>query len=187
MKALDRYLQRVRIKKALKFIKDNSTILDIGSAEGLLFKKLGTKLKRGVGVDPILEKDLTGPNYALYKGLFPAACPTDVQYDAITMLAVLEHIPTAIQKEFAKNCYDQLKPKGRVIITVPSQRVDDILKILEKLRLIDGMSLEEHYGFDPTNTGSIFSPDMFTLIHHSKFQLGLNNLFVFEKIQGMTK
>jgi hypothetical protein len=68
-----------------------------------------------------------------------------------------------------------------VIVTVPSPRVDDILGVLTRLRLVKGMSLEEHYGFDPAQTESVFSPPRFRVAHRGRFQLGLNNLFVFEK------
>jgi predicted SAM-dependent methyltransferase len=97
------------------------------------------------------------------------------------MLAVLEHIPKSKQKEFAIACYNKLKPGGRVIITVPSPKVDLILSGLKIIRLVDGMSLEEHYGYNPRDTETIFDKDMFKLVHHSRFQLGLNNVFVFEK------
>jgi len=51
------------------------------------------------------------------------------------------------------------------------------------LKMIDGMDVrDEHYGYDTTKTEDIFTSDSsMRLIHHSKFQLGLNNLFVFEK------
>jgi hypothetical protein len=44
------------------------------------------------------------------------------------------------------------------------------------------MSLEEHFGFEPKDTPRIFSNPRFKLITHTSFQLGLNNLFVFERI-----
>jgi predicted SAM-dependent methyltransferase len=97
-------------------------------------------------------------------------------------LAVLEHIPTAQQSQLALNCHNYLLPKGRLIITVPSPQVDQILEILLKLKLIEGMSLEEHYGYKPEDTERIFAAPLFSLLHKEKFQLGLNNLFVFEKI-----
>jgi hypothetical protein len=65
---------------------------------------------------------------------------------------------------------------------VPAKTVDHVLSALRFLRLIDGMSLEEHYGFEPGDTVRIFSPPAFRLLHHSRFQAGLNHLFVFEKI-----
>jgi predicted SAM-dependent methyltransferase len=98
------------------------------------------------------------------------------------MLAVLEHIPREEQVQLSKEFYHYLEAKGRVIITVPSSFVDHILWVLSKLRLVDGMSLGEHYGFKANETPALFNLEQFKLIKHKKFQLGLNNLFVFEKI-----
>ena len=118
--------------------------------------------------------------YVLYPGLFPEALPS-VKCDVITMLAVLEHIPADGQAELAAACHEILNPGGRVVVTVPSPRVDTILDVLGRLRVIDGMSLEEHYGFEPEDTLRVFGPPAFRLAESSRFQLGLNNLFVFEK------
>jgi 2-polyprenyl-3-methyl-5-hydroxy-6-metoxy-1,4-benzoquinol methylase len=73
------------------------------------------------------------------------------------MLAVLEHIPEPQQRPLAESCARFLKPAGVLVITTPSPRVDRILNLLLALRLIDGMSLEEHYGFDPRQTPALFS------------------------------
>jgi hypothetical protein len=43
------------------------------------------------------------------------------------------------------------------------------------------MSLDEHYGFDPGRTEAVFAPPAFRLAARRRFQLGLNNLFVFER------
>ncbi len=182
MKAIDRYLQSVRIKKAKKFINKNDTVLDIGSVDGVMFEAWEGYIGKGIGVDPTLQETIIKPNYVLYPGYFPDACPKGETFDAITLLAVLEHIPTNEQENLAMNCHAFLKNKGKLIITVPSPQVDLILEVLTKLKLIDGMSLEEHYGFEPKHTPIIFSEPRFKLIHQSHFQFGLNNLFVFEKI-----
>ena len=70
-----------------------------------------------------------------------------------------------------------------MIITVPSPFVDQILKVLTTLRLVHGMSVEEHHGYDIKQTAQIFSAPNFRLLSHERFQLGLNNLFVFERTQ----
>ncbi|MFN4083911.1 MAG: class I SAM-dependent methyltransferase [Bacteroidia bacterium] len=182
MKALDRYLQNVRINKAKKFIRQNDAVLDIGSVDGIMFEKLKGIIKKGIGIDPILKKAVITDLYTLLPGYFPDACPDGQTFDCITMLAVLEHIPLHVQQQLAQNCHKILNPNGRVIISVPSPQVDKILDILTKLKLIEGMSLEEHYGFNAKQTPLVFPEPYFKLIHYNSFQFGLNNFYVFEKI-----
>ena len=101
-------------------------------------------------------------------------------FDAITLLATLEHIrdKSSIARESAR----LLRPGGRVVITVPSPLVDKILDFLILLRIVDGMSLEEHHGFLPDELPGIFIPAGFRLMKKQKFQFGLNNLYVFERL-----
>jgi 2-polyprenyl-3-methyl-5-hydroxy-6-metoxy-1,4-benzoquinol methylase len=181
LKALDRYLQRARIARARPFIRDGDVVVDVGCADGTLLDRLGDAIARGYGVDPTLEEEREAGRYTLYPGRFPEALPRDLECDAIVMLAVLEHVPAASQPALAEACHTMLRPGGRVIVTVPSPRVDDILAVLSRLRLIKGMSLEEHYGFDPAETEAVFAPPRFRVARRERFQLGLNNLFVFEK------
>lgn len=181
MKTLDRYLQNVRINKAKKFIRKNDAILDIGSVDGVMFEKWKKDISYSYGVDPILEHEIKTDYFTLLPGKFPEDIPKNLTFNAITMLAVLEHIPKEVQETMSRDFFKLLKPKGRVIITVPSPQVDTILEVLLKLKLVDGMSLEEHYGFKPSDTETIFSKG-FKLIKKKKFQLGLNNLYVFEKV-----
>ena len=49
------------------------------------------------------------------------------------------------------------------------------------MNLADGMSLDEHHGFDPSTTAYIFDHHGFALEYRRKFQIGLNHLFVFRK------
>ena len=110
--------------------------------------------------------------------------PVVEPFDAVTMLAVLEHFPAEAYESLAEGCRRFLIPGGKVIITVPSHRVDQILPVLVKLRLVHGMSLEEHHGYEVHHTTEIFSPPYFTLVCHKTFQMGLNNLFVFKTTQS---
>ena len=180
MKALDRFIQSWRIRRIRPFLNSGARVLDVGTSDGALFRQI-PKLGPSIGIDPDLEPHATGPNTQFIKWLFPADLPETEPFDAITMLAVLEHIPPDIQPILARDCFAHLQPGGLLLITVPAPAVDYILAGLRFFRLIDGMSLEQHYGFEPSMTQELFESAGFRLKRHATFQLGLNHLFVFEK------
>jgi 2-polyprenyl-3-methyl-5-hydroxy-6-metoxy-1,4-benzoquinol methylase len=182
VKALDRFLQRWRIAKARRYIPTGACVLDLGCADGALFRQLRPHLSKGVGIDPNLNHTVHADCWKLIAGRFPEDLGDEGPFDVITMLAVLEHIPPRHQHQLAIDCARLLKPGGCIVITVPAPSVDRILGLLKMGRLIDGMSLEEHYGFNPSDTASIFSVGGLRLATTRKFQLGLNNLYVFQKI-----
>ena len=181
MKFTDRFLQNWRIAKARPFIPAGARILDVGSADGVLFQRIKDAQPGSMGIDPTLKTNTRIGPVQLWAGCFPQDLPAVEPFDVITMLATLEHFPPAQYDSLKNGCARFLKPGGRLIITVPSPAVDQILKVLKWLRLIDGMSLEEHHGYDVGRTPAIFSEDLFVLRRRATFQLGLNNLFVFER------
>ena len=181
MKSLDRYLRDVRIAKAKTYLREGDRVVDVGCGDGELFRQLSGQLGHCVGIDPLIDKTEQTAEYTLIPGLFPQALPRGVSCDAITMLAVLEHLPPTEQAKLADVCAGLLSSGGRIVITVPSPRVDQILHVLLWLRLIDGIAVHEHYGFKPADTPGIFPAPRFRLLVRRRFQFGLNNLFVFEK------
>jgi 2-polyprenyl-3-methyl-5-hydroxy-6-metoxy-1,4-benzoquinol methylase len=181
MKALDRLLQRWRIAKTGPFIAKGSRVLDVGCSDGVLFRQLAERIGEGVGIDDDLETPVKTTNVELLPGTFPESLASREPFDVICMLAVLEHVPRERQPAVARGCAELLRPGGYLVITTPEPVVDHILDALKFLRLIDGMSLDEHYGFEPRETPAIFEGHGLKLVRRRRFQLGLNNLFVFRR------
>lgn len=180
MTKIDRLLQRWRFAKAARFIPNGARVLDIGSDDGAMFEYLGERLGRGVGIDPAAPARSNG-RWVVIGGRFPEDVPGG-RFDVITALAVLEHISDDALASFRDACIERLEPGGRFIATVPSPAVDRILHVLERFKLIHGMALHEHHGFEATSTPQVFSAPELRLMRARRFQLGLNHLFVFERL-----
>jgi 2-polyprenyl-3-methyl-5-hydroxy-6-metoxy-1,4-benzoquinol methylase len=183
VKKADFYLQKIRIGKVIPFIKRGDHILDVGSGEGALFKCLEEKRIpfTGVGFDPEIVHEIHSPNFTIFKEWFPSPKIENRIFDVITALAVLEHIPEDALQKFIRDCNHHLKVGGLILLTVPSPRVDQILNLLIRLRVLDGMEVGQHHGYDTGLTQPLLGKNGFSLVKHAKFQLGLNNLFVFQK------
>jgi SAM-dependent methyltransferase len=179
MRILDRILQNWRARMARPWITAGAAVLDIGCHQGEFLNSLGEHIGPSVGLDP-LTKPLVKPRYRLLAEPFLEPAPfQDQSFDVVVMLATLEHIKD--KAPLARECNRLLRPGGRVIITVPSRRVDTIVDWLCRLGLADGMSLEEHHGYDPSTTPAVFGEHGFELEKWRTFQLGLNHLFVLRK------
>ena len=64
--------------------------------------------------------------FRFIRGHAPEAVPEHDRYDAITLLAVLEHIPPDAQRDLAATCRLLVRDRGRVVCTVPSPKVDSL-------------------------------------------------------------
>lgn len=172
MKYLDKFLRDWRIRVAGEYVRSNDKILDIGCFDGHLFEALKPKhIQPSIGLDPLIDETKKLNEHRLISGRFPDAISESTTFDCITMLAVLEHIPREEQQQYNETFFNCLNPSGRIIITVPSPFVDQILWVLRKLNLVDGMSLDEHYGFKTKEVFLLFDSEKFRLLTHKKFQL----------------
>jgi 2-polyprenyl-3-methyl-5-hydroxy-6-metoxy-1,4-benzoquinol methylase len=178
-KLLDRILQRWRFSKARPFVRPGDRVLDVGCGDGAFFRYLGARLGSGLGVDSMLAEPIEGDRYRLVPGSFPDDVRTSERFDVITMLAVLEHLPEGAVEKVPHRCRDLLRPGGRVVATVPSPAVDTLLHILIRLRLMRGTAVHEHHGFEPSAVPAMFTREGFAALVSKRFELGLNNLFVF--------
>jgi 2-polyprenyl-3-methyl-5-hydroxy-6-metoxy-1,4-benzoquinol methylase len=177
---VQRILQWLRIFKVRPYIPRGARVLDIGCADGALFRQLGRRIGSGIGVDPELARSVANGRFQLIADSIPGDLAGS-QFDAATMLAVVEHLPEDVITAMCDQCVRLLKPGGVLLITVPSPKVDGILKVLMWLRLAGNMSFEQHHGFDPRTVPARFGGTGLELVKHAKFQFGLNNLYVFRR------
>lgn len=177
----DHIIQLWRMQVAARWIPRGSRVLDIGCHQGEFLKYLGQKIAPSAGLDPLYQGDGHFGDHILYPKEFNEGLPfKEGSFDTVTLLATIEHMHN--KEAIAREARRLLRPGGLVIITVPSPFVDKILSILLIFRVVDGMSLEEHHGFSPDELPAIFVQEGFRLAKMQKFQLGLNNLFVFERL-----
>ena len=183
MRRVDYILRNWRYKVVEPHVPRGCALVDIGGYDGSLIMRLYDKMERGVCIDPLIEEKRDGKiEFIKYRITDKLPLP-DSSFDVATMLAVFEHLGDS-RELVASEIFRILRPGGIALLTVPDSAVDHILKVLIKLRLIDGMSFEEHEHFDSAETVTIFEQRGFTLRKRVKFQMGLNNLFVFEKGQA---
>jgi SAM-dependent methyltransferase len=180
---VDRYGRRLRLEHARPFIERGARVLDIGCGDGTLFQEFDDLIATGVGIDPDAPPT-TGSRFVFVRGVYPDDMHDDgSSFDALVGLAVLEHLTSSQQAAMASACFRDLRPGGRLILTVPSAAVDPILHVIRRVGLGDRktMHLHEHHGFKVSETPQIFERVGFILITRRHFELRLNNLFVFTK------
>ncbi len=181
MRIGDYFIQWWRMQVAARWIPNGSRVLDIGCHQGEFLEMLGEKIAPSVGIDPLLQPGRDSKGHQLLSMEFQRGLPfEDGSFDVIVLLATIEHMQQ--KSDVARESGRLLRKGGRVVITVPSLLVDKILSLLLFFRIVDGMSLEEHHGFSPDDLPAIFLPEGFRLERVRRFQLGLNNLYVFERV-----
>ena len=178
---MDYTLQKWRGSIAANYVCHGDRLLDVGCYDGWFLTKVRHKTTATLG----LERDIPS---ALLPAIRHRLLASDVvqglpfpadAFDVVSLLAVFEHLTDyhRVVGELAR----VLRPGGRVILTVPGGQVDHVLSILITLGVADGMSLEEHHGYQAQETPALFATHGFEMRTWHRFQFGLNNLFVFEK------
>ena len=68
------FIQRCRMRQALRFVPTNARVIDIGAQEGELFTALGKALERGFGIEPLRPTKLEAVNFTVVPFFFPRYC-----------------------------------------------------------------------------------------------------------------
>lgn len=176
---VDSLLESFRFSKAKPHVPKGASLLDIGAGDGAFLQHLHGHIHTGVGIDASLTQSVEFGVCRLVKGYFPRDFNENRTFDVITMLATVEHIAMDGLPKVADACWDYLKPGGHVIITVQHPRVEGLLNLLKKFKIVEGFSMHQHYGFDPECLPDIFN--RWQLVQKERWGFGCNNLFLFGK------
>jgi len=115
-------LLKYKTKEVLVYCKGRD-ILDVGCGVGILTKALATKNRKVIGIDGSSEKiDIArrenNTQNITYKCVLFEDYKPKSRFNRVIMTNVLEHVKDPVK--FLKKTKTWLKPKGKVIITVPN-------------------------------------------------------------------
>jgi ubiquinone/menaquinone biosynthesis C-methylase UbiE len=180
--AFDRFVARRRFEAALPHLKKGSCVCDFGCGTNAPFLEYAkARVSRGVGIDDVGGGSGIG-NWTILTGDITKRLPLpDSEFDHVTMLAVLEHLPAP--EPVLREAFRLLTPGGSLILTWPQQMVDPILKFFSRLGMVaNELGLEEHQKRIPvTDLQAMLTRVGFTEFKHRRFELGLNNLLIATK------
>ncbi len=143
---LEGFLAKKRTARANSLLKQvrNGKILDIGCGSYPYFL-LNNHFTEKYGIDPSLKntklKNIELKNLDVTKSKLPFR---DNFFDAVTMLAVFEHLDHGKINFVLKEINRVLKKDGALVITTPSPWSDKILKNMARLDLVSKEEIHEH-------------------------------------------
>jgi 2-polyprenyl-3-methyl-5-hydroxy-6-metoxy-1,4-benzoquinol methylase len=155
---LERFLQNYRFKVVKKYLIGD--VLDFGGNEGEL-KKLVKGRYLAVNYD----------HSAMENGNF----------DTIVALAVIEHINIDEVYNIFKKFKKALNQNGIIFLTTPTLPAKPVLELLAFLGIVDKENIREHkHYWTKKEIFALAENSGFKVKKYKKFQLGFNQLAVFE-------
>lgn len=179
---LERFLSRKRAAIARNLLRDvprSGRILDLGCGSHPLFL-IGSGFHERHGVDQILtdERRTDGILLQPYDATRDARLPfTDQYFDAVTMLAVFEHVEPRYLTPLLAEIRRVLRHGGILVLTTPAAWTDPVLRFLARLRLVSSEEIDEHkgaYDHDQIRHYLVqggFDPEQ---LRFGSFELGMN-------------
>lgn len=105
----------------------------------------------------------------------PALPFRSASFDAVTMLAVAEHIEPGALVPFLAEANRVLRDGGTVVMTTPPPWSNVLLKVMARVGLISKVEIEEHaQTYSATALARILHQVGFRDVHAGYFELGLN-------------
>jgi SAM-dependent methyltransferase len=178
---LEPLLAQWRANKANALIPDalrQGRILDIGCGTYPYFLS-HTQFKEKMAIDQLPPAD--GVQEIEWHTVDLNAMPSipfpDGHFQAITMLALVEHLNPTSMSEIFKECYRVLAPSGVLIATTPAAWSDPILKFMARVSLVSKEEIDEHvFAYTLPLLGWYYGQGGFAMgkVDFGYFEFGLN-------------
>lgn len=176
-------LEKWRLKKIIRWIYGD-TILDCGCGTGKILEYLPSTISKYTGIDnnensieKAIMRETSFETKFLIVQLGKNSLEFNEKYNTIIMSAFIEHLDNPLL--FLKDIKNFLKSKGRIIITTPSSKSEDILNIGSKFRFFSSEAFHEHKNhFSKEALIDLIDKADLNIIHYEKFEFGFNQLII---------
>lgn len=157
--------------KFSEFVKPNDTLIDFGCGGGYILEKMPCAEKAGIEINPVARQ------FCLSKNLNVKESLDEIPEEWASIIIsnhVLEHVPHPLS--VLMDLKKKLKPKGKIIFIVPSER---------NIRYIPG-NIDQHlYTWAEVNLGNLFKFAGYDIIRVEKVHLRWGIRFMFlQKLLG---
>lgn len=179
---LEPLLARLRARQANRRIPErlrHGRVLDIGCGSSPYFLA-HTFFREKYAIDQLPPAEVSADGilwHQLDLNSRPQLPFEDDFFQAVTLLAVAEHLDPAALEQLLTEAHRVLAPGGRLMLTTPAARADRLLRLLARLRLVSPEEIDEHkYAYTPGLLGWYFGRAGFAMerIAIGHFELGLN-------------
>lgn len=171
---LEPMLQTLRMIKVFPHVPKGKVLVDVGcDQEHIFISLMRRRMSLCIGLDIVVEPQKYANVTLLRQNLQKKIRLPNNSADAITMMAVLEHMK--YPKDMVKESYRILRKDGVFLVTVPSPKCEPLLEILAKLRLVRPDMIHQHENyFTPRSLKKICKDAGFRKVYVEVFELGYN-------------
>ena len=179
---MESFLARQRARRADSLIPDElriGRILDVGSGSYPMFLH-STRFAERYGLDRLAQADVPDAGLKLLEHDIADGSSLPFEstfFNAVTMLAVFEHLDVQALKRLLVEIRRVLRPGGVYVLTTPHRWTEGILKVMSQLQLVSHEELGEHKAlYSRAEIVSLLVEAGFdrARIRHGTFEMGMN-------------